>query len=116
MGTNNGGIMEKIYILRQDLYNEWAIENGATNLITATPNIKNLIEKLKKYCLYELEEDGERIIEDLDLKLDDIIERVKNNLERGSNLEKISIYENKRDYDNGIDNAVFVIEKIDIEL
>ena len=107
--------MKEIYILREDLYNEWAWENGATNLIVATYDINIVVDKLKTYCLWELDEDNDRIIEDVDLPLDSVIERVKTNLEKGSNIEKVSVYENMKDWGNGVDNAVFVIEKMEVK-
>jgi hypothetical protein len=108
--------MKEIYILREDLYNEWAWENGATNLIVTTYDINIVVDKLKTYCLYELESDiDNRILEEPHITLNNLIERVKTNLEKGSNIEKVSVYESLMDYENGKDNGVFVIEKMEVK-
>ena len=104
-----------IYVLRLDLYNEWAWENGATNLICISYNIDTIVDKLKKYCNYELEEDNRRIIDDIGADIDILIETKKELLLQGYNCINISVYENEDDFDNGKDNGVFVVEKIKIE-
>lgn len=104
-----------IYVLRQDLYNEWAWENGATNLICVSYNIDTITDKLKTYCNYELEDDNKRVIDDIGVDIDTLIEEKKEKLLQGSNYISVSVYENAEEFDNGKDNGVFVIEKIKIE-
>ena len=105
--------MNSIYVLRQDLYNEWAWENGATNLICVSYDIDIIVDKLKQYCGYELLEDF--IVDDPDLKLDMLINLVRGSLINGSNHEHINIYVNLEDYNNGKESGTFVIEKMNIE-
>ena len=104
-----------VYVLRRDLYNEWAWENGATNLICVSYSIDTIVDKLKKYCNYELEEDNRRIIDDIGADIDTLIETKKEHLLQGHNCISVSIYKNEDDFDNGKDNGVFVVEKIKIE-
>lgn len=107
---------DKVYVLRQDLYNEWAWENGATNLICVSKDIDFIVEKLKKYCQYEIDSDiDNRVLEEPHITLNKLIERIKTDLEKGSTIEKVSVYESLMDYENGKDNGVFVIEQREIE-
>lgn len=54
--------MEYIYVLREDMYNEWAWENGATNLISVSYNLDTILKDLKKCLIMEKQEDEKRII------------------------------------------------------
>lgn len=107
--------MNSVYILRQDLYNEWAWENGATNLICVSYDIDYIVNKLKQYCEYEIDIDNNRIIDDPDMNLDTLINLIKCSLRNGSNCEYINVYVNLDDYNNGKESGTFVIEKMNIE-
>lgn len=108
--------MNSIYVLRQDMYNEWAWENGATNLICVSYDIDIIVNKLKEYCKYEIDIDSNRIIDDPDMKLDMLIDLIKGSLRNGSNNEYVNVYVNLDDYNNGKESGTFVIEKMKIEV
>lgn len=106
---------EEIYVLRLDMYNEWAWENGASSLMCVSYDINTIIKELKKYLEYEKQEDEDRIIDDVDTDINTTIKRVEERLIKGDSLISISIYENEYDFDNGKDNGVYVIEKMEIK-
>lgn len=107
---------EYVYILREDMYNEWAWENGATNLISVSYNLDTILEDMKKHLIMEKEEDKERIIgydiENQDI--DSIIQNVEFELSRG-NISSIAIYVNEEDYDNGKESGVLIIEEMRVK-
>ena len=110
-----------VYVLREDLYNEWAWENGASNLICICDNLKTLEQKLKEQLVKEVEESDERILEFSSWKVGNMqsigamTKYAIDELYCGKNEIHILVYENKEDYDNGKDNANIVISKVKIE-
>ena len=44
---------EYVYVLREDMYNEWAWENGATNLISVSHNLDIILKDLRKHLVME---------------------------------------------------------------
>lgn len=107
---------EYVYILREDMYHEWAWENGATNLISVSHNLDTILEDMKKHLIMEKEEDKERVIgydiENQDI--DSIMQNVEFELSRG-NISSVAIYVNKEDYDNGKESGVLVIEEMRVK-
>lgn len=107
---------EYVYILREDMYHEWAWENGATNLISVSHNLDTILEDLKKYLIMEKEEDEERVIgydiENQDI--DSIMQNVEFELSR-ANVSSIAIYVNEEDYNNGKESGVLIIEKMRVK-
>ena len=53
-----------VFILREDMYDEWAWENGATNLICVSHNMYEVVDMLREYLKMELVEDENRIFGD----------------------------------------------------
>ena len=107
---------EYVYILREDMYNEWAWENGATNLISVSHNLDTILKDLRKHLVMEKEEDKERILGD-DIEnqdIDNIIQNVKFELSRAS-VSSVVIYVNEEDYDNGKESGVLIIEEMRVE-
>lgn len=100
-----------MYLLREDMYNEWSWENGATDIICLSNNAETIEKELKE----RLDEYKNRnyIIEFYrdDTTLLEQIKRIKN---KGISAVYIDIYENQEDYDNGRNMATFVVsdEKI----
>ena len=110
-----------VYVLREDLYNEWAWENGASNLICICDNLKTLEQKLKEQLVKEVEESDERILEFSSWKVGNMqsigamTKYAIDELYCGIDEIHILVYGNKEDYDNGKDNANIVISKVKIE-
>jgi hypothetical protein len=107
---------EYVYILREDMYNEWAWENGATNLISVSHNLDTILGDMKKHLIMEKEEDKERVIgydiENQDI--DSIMQNVEFELSRAS-VFSVAIYVNEEDYDNGKESGVLVIEEMRVK-
>ena len=107
---------EYVYVLREDMYNEWAWENGATNLISVSHNLDTILKDLKKHLIMEKEEDKERILGD-DIEnqdIDNIIQNVEFELSRAS-VSSVAIYVNEEDYDNGKESGVLIIEEMRVK-
>jgi len=92
----------ELYVLRLDMYHEWALECGACDLIGVYDDKSRAVEELKKYINAEIK-DGRRV----DYTLEDI-DVFENNDE---NSLYVDIYEDDCDYDNGKSMGTFVIEK-----
>ena len=100
-----------MYLLREEMYNEWSWENGATDIICLSNNAetieKELQERLDEYknrnYIIEFYRDDTTLLEQ--------IKRIKG---KGTSAVYIDIYENQEDYDNGRNMATFVVsdEKI----
>jgi hypothetical protein len=107
-----------VYVLREDLYNEWAIENGASKLICVCDSLKTLEQKLKETLIEELEEDDNRILEFSSWKIGNMqsigamTKYVIDEFCCGRDEIRILIYENKKDYDMGKNNGEIVITKV----
>lgn len=106
--------MEYIYVLREDMYNEWAWECGATNLVSVSYNLDTILKDLKRCLTIEKEESKERILGE-DFENQDIDTIVKNVDLKSSNSYSINIYVDKEDYDNGKESGTLVIEKMEIK-
>ena len=100
-----------VYILREDMYNEWSLECGATNLISVSYNLDTILEDLRKYIIFEKEEDEERIVNNKNQDIDDILQNVKFELFK-SGSSSVCIYVNEEDYDNGKESGVLVIQEM----
>lgn len=107
---------EYVYVLREDMYNEWAWENGATNLISVSHNLDTILKDLRKYLIMEKEESEERILGcDIENQnVDSIMQNVEFELSRAS-VSSVDIYVNEEDYDNGKESGVLIIEKMRVE-
>lgn len=103
-----------VYVLREDMYHEWAWENGATNLIAVSDCIDTIINYLRTYLNMELSEDDERILDYPNAIIDDIITGAINDLENNHNVY-IDVYIDEENYDNGRNHGAFVIEKREVE-
>lgn len=99
----------EIYILRLDMYHEWAWENGSCDLIGVYTDIDKLLNKLEGLLT---EEENQEHILDLDVNIETYIKFLHDRLSC-SNFDKeyINIYDTQNDYDNGCDNGSYVIEK-----
>lgn len=98
-----------VYVLREDMYHEWAWENGSTNLIAVSDDIETIICELRTYINLELGEDDERIVQNKGTSVDEIIKSANDDLMNGKNVY-IDIYTNEENYNNGYNNGTFVIE------
>lgn len=110
-----------VYVLREDLYNEWAWENGASNLICICDSIEKIKQKLKEQLIQELEDDDDRILEFDDMKIGDM-QNVRamatyaiDDLICGKDEIHILVYENKEEYENGKNNAEIIVSQIEIQ-
>lgn len=108
---------KEIYVLREDFYDEWSWECGATNLICVSNNVYTIVDKLKYYMQMELAEDKERILGNLCGKTD-IEEIITDTIEllcKGNQSVSIDVYTNKDNYNNGRNFGAFVIERFEVE-
>lgn len=92
----------ELYVLRLDMYHEWALECGACELIGVYDDKSKAVKDLKHFINAEIK-DGRRV----DFLHDDI-DMFENNDE---NSYYVDIYEDDIDYDNGKNMGTFVIEK-----
>lgn len=105
---------EYIYVLREDMYNEWAWECGATTLISTSYNLSTILKELRKYMIFE-KVDKRIIGDDIENQdFDSIIQDVKTQLVT-TDCVSVNIYVDKEDYDNGKESGVLVIEKIEVK-
>lgn len=106
-----------VYILREDFYDEWSWECGATNLIGVSNNVYTIIDKLKYYMQLELAEDKERIVENLYGKtdIDDIITDTIELFSKDRQSVSIDVYTNEDNHNNGRNFGSFVIERLEVE-
>ena len=98
-----------MYLLREDMYNEWAWENGATDIICLSNNINTIQNKLQEKLDEYINRDY--IIEVYDDKKE--LSELTKQIDNKTSLY-IDIYESQYDYDNGKNMSTFVIsyEKI----
>lgn len=108
--------MEYIYVLREDMYHEWAWENGATNLISSSYNLDTILKDLKRYLIMEKNEDEERIIGDdiNNQNIDNITYHAHETLVNSS-IYSVNVYTSKGNYSNGRESGCLVIEKIEVK-
>lgn len=108
---------EYVYILREDFYNEWSWECGATHLLYVSTDKYYVVDKLRECLNLELSEDKDRILENLYGKtdIDNIITDTIEILVKNGDIVNVDVYVNKDDYDNGKNSATFVIEKMGIK-
>lgn len=92
----------ELYVLRLDMYHEWALECGACDLLGVFDSKKQAVEELRK-CLNAEIKDGRRV--DFD---EEELNAFENNDET---CIYIDIYEDDYDFENGKDMANLVIEK-----
>lgn len=95
-----------MYLFREDMYNEWSWENGATDIICLSKNYKTIIEHLEQ--VLESYKKDNRIIEQYrdNISLEEQIKRLAKNNDSGVYID---IYENEEDYSNGKNMATLVI-------
>lgn len=95
-----------MYLLREDMYNEWSWENGATDIIVLSKNYKTIMKYLNEELNRQKEQN--RIIEQYrdEIPLEEQVKRLASNYDSGV---YIGVYETEQDYDNGKNNATYVI-------
>lgn len=95
-----------MYLFREDMYNEWSWENGATDIICLSKNYKTIMEHLEQ-VLENYKKDN-RIIEQYrdNISLEEQVKRLANNNDSGVYID---IYENEEDYSNGKNMATLVV-------
>ena len=92
----------ELYVLRLDMYHEWALDCGACDLIGVFDDKQRAVEELRK-CLNNEIKDGRRV---------DFDEEELNAFENNDETHiYIGIYEDDYDYDNGKEMGTLVIEK-----
>lgn len=116
--------MEKefVYIVREDMYGEWAWECGSTTLLGVAKSVGNALEIFRKQLvnearcgdddwLFELNDLvvlGKEVDDHISKYLDDIRDRVENE------TIYLDIYTNELNYDNGENSGTIVIEKMEL--
>ena len=72
-----------MYLFREDMYNEWSWENGATDIICLSKNYKTIMEHLEQ-VLENYKKDN-RIIEQYrdNISLEEQVKRLANNNDSG---------------------------------
>lgn len=95
-----------MYLFREDMYNEWSWENGATDIIVLSKNY----ETIMKYLNDELDRQKghNRIIEQYrdDISLEEQVKRLAIHNDYGVYID---IYESDEDYNNGKNMATYCI-------
>ena len=91
----------EIYVLVLDMYHEWALENGASDIIGVFDNKNDATNTLIKYMNAEKKEG--RIL--------DTCYDLENYPTSDNNNIYVDIYENEDDFNNGKDMGTFKIEK-----
>lgn len=117
--------MEKefVYIVREDMYGEWAWECGSTTILGVARNIDNALDMFRKQIIYESRSsDGDWLFELSDLivlgkEIDDHINKYLEDVRSRMENETIflDIYTNEHNYDNGENSGTIVIEKIELK-
>ena len=95
-----------MYLLREDMFNECANENGYTDIICLSNNAKTIEKELQEILddyktrnyIIEFYRDDETLLKQ--------IERIK---DKGTSAVYIDIYETENDYDNGKNMATLVV-------
>lgn len=111
-----------IYIVREDMYGEWAWECGACELLGASENKNTAIQIFKKAILNEASiNDGDNLF-DMDglvygRNISGYIEEYTKEIDKelDNNSVYLDIYVSGNDYDNGDNSGTLVIEKIRID-
>jgi len=89
-----------MYLFREDMYNEWSWENGATDIICLSNNINTILnmfeDKVEEYLKQK------RFIETY------IITEIEEKLKNKENVY-LEIYENEEDFNNGKNMATLTI-------
>lgn len=115
-------IEKYIYIVREDMYGEWAWECGACELLGASESKNTAIQIFKRAILNEASiNDGDNIFdmddlvygENINNYIEEYIKEISDKLNNGSVY--LDIYISKHDYDNGNNSGTLVIEKIRID-
>lgn len=97
-----------IYVLREEMYNECAWENGACDLKGVYDSKEKALQALKFYLQNELDS-NEELVTEYGRNVDECIEdiRINDDFDFGSYVD---VYENKQKLDNGCNCSRFVIE------
>lgn len=95
-----------MYLFREDMYNEWSWENGATDIICLSKSYKTIMKHLEQ--VLESYSKDNRIIEQYrdNISLEEQVKRLANNDDNGVYID---IYENEEDYSNGKNMATLVV-------
>lgn len=106
-----------VFILREDMYDEWAWENGATNLICVSHNMYEVVDVLREYLKMELVEDENRIFGDYygTREIDNIITNTIELFCKNHQCVSVDVYTNEDNYSNGRNFGTFVIEKMEMK-
>ena len=96
----------EIYVLTLDMYYEWSIENGASDILGVFDCKEKATRELLKYIHAEIK-DG-RCFDD---KIEDIKEDIDVYNNNDENSIYFNVYENSYDYDSGKNMGTFKIEK-----
>lgn len=102
----------EVYVLYLEMYQEWACENGACDLIGVYSSKEKVLDRLKE--LLHGEQDNGYIIGIYDKTIDDYIDRIK---ESGtlSTPVYIGICQNLQSYDSGFNEGCYVIRKVQVK-
>ena len=95
-----------MYLFREDMYNEWSWENGATDIICLSNNINTILNMFEDKVEEYLKEN--RFIETY------IITEIEEKLKNKENVY-LDIYENEEDFNNGKNMATLVVSYEKVE-
>lgn len=103
---------EYVYVLREDMYNEWSWENGATDIICLSKNYKTIMNYVNDEL--DIQRGHDRIIEQYkdNISLEEQIKGLADNNDSGVYID---IYENEEDYSNGKNMATLVVSYEKVE-
>ena len=97
-----------VYIVIEEMYGDWASENGACNMLGVYENILDAKNKIKS--MLALEKSDSHII-DNHLNLENAEKIVDNT----NDFVSFYIYENEYDYNNGYSKGVLTLTKRVVE-
>lgn len=100
-----------VYVLRLDMYGDWASENGACDIIGVYATLDDILEELGGYLKEELNE--EHILDDKDINITKILDECKKSV-NSCDYSDTCIYADEEDFNNGYDMGDYVISKMEV--
>lgn len=102
-----------VYVLRLEMYREWACENGACDLIGVYSSKETVLDKLKDLLLEEQNEN--HVIGIHDSIINKYLDGIENDNKDINSPIYIDIYQNLESYNNGFNEGCYVLEKVMIK-
>ena len=104
-----------VYVLRLEMYDDWACENGACDLIGVYSDRKKAVDKLEELLLMEEEEQHVLGIYDSVKDYMDTLREIGDIYLPMTSPIYIDVYQNLESYNNGFNEGCYVLEKIMIK-